>query len=198
LKTINCPVSNVSSFKLPDPAGRAGGACTSALLNILYHDKSASSEELSYKEILLKMRELLSSRNFTQIPQLSSSRKLDVDTKFDITPNNFNGTKRAVMVGINYVGQDGELSGCHNDVLNMKEYLMDVHGFEEDNIMILMDDGVHANPTKSNMMYAYQKIVRDSQPGDVVFLHYSGEMELAFFVNACFVDVFIISHLSLF
>ena len=26
-------VSNVSSFQLPDPKGRAGGACTSALLN---------------------------------------------------------------------------------------------------------------------------------------------------------------------
>jgi hypothetical protein len=25
------------------------------------------------------------------------------------------------MVGINYVGQNGELSGCHNDVLNMKK-----------------------------------------------------------------------------
>ena len=28
----------------------------------------------------------------------------------------YQGTKRAVMIGINYVGQDGELSGCHNDV----------------------------------------------------------------------------------
>ena len=32
----------------------------------------------------------------------------------------------------------GELSGCWNDVLNMKKYIMDVHGFEEDNIVILM------------------------------------------------------------
>ena len=31
-------VSNVSEFSLPDPAGRAGGACTSTLLNILYKD----------------------------------------------------------------------------------------------------------------------------------------------------------------
>jgi hypothetical protein len=27
-------VSNVASFQLPDPAGRAGGALTSALLNV--------------------------------------------------------------------------------------------------------------------------------------------------------------------
>ena len=53
-----------------------------------------------------------------------------------------------VLVGINYVGDSpGELSGCWNDVLNMKKYIMDVHGFEEDNIVVLMDDGNHTEPT---------------------------------------------------
>eukprot|EP00970_Alexandrium_tamarense_P012330 scaffold2857_cov275-Alexandrium_tamarense.AAC.3 len=32
-------VSNVSSFQLPDPAGRAGGALTSTLLKVLYADE---------------------------------------------------------------------------------------------------------------------------------------------------------------
>lgn len=167
-------VSNVASFQLPDPAGRAGGACTSTLLNILYADKRRPVDDMSFKDVLLKMRGILDDKGFTQIPQLSSSRLLDVDTKFDITPDGFSGTKRAVMIGINYVGQNGELAGCHNDVLNMKEYLMDVHEFEEENMTILMDDGVHNDPTRNNIMYAYQKIVRDSQPGDVVYLHYSG------------------------
>ncbi len=166
-------VSNVGSFQLPDPAGRAGGACTSTLLNVLYKDKVRPADK-SFKDVLLEMREILDSKGFTQIPQLSSSRNLDVETKFDITPDGFHGTKRAVMIGINYVGQQGELAGCHNDVLNMKEYLMDAHEFEEENMTILMDDGVHPDPTRDNIMYAYRKIVAESQAGDVVYLHYSG------------------------
>ena len=120
------------------------------------------------------MRTILSTKNFTQIPQLSSSRELDVDTKFDITPNDFQGVKRAVLIGINYVGQQGELAGCHKDVLKMKDYLMDVHGFEESNMTVLLDDGVHSDPTKDNILDAYRNIVKDSQPGDCVYCHYSG------------------------
>ena len=73
---------------------------------------------------------------------------IDVSHKFDLVPDTATGTKRAVMIGINYVGDSpGELSGCWNDVLNMKKYIMDVHGFEEDNIVVLMDDGNHTEPT---------------------------------------------------
>ena len=50
-------VSSVADFELPDPAGRAGGACTSTLLNVLYKDHADSSEDLE-------------ARNFTQIPQV--------------------------------------------------------------------------------------------------------------------------------
>jgi hypothetical protein len=121
------------------------------------------------------MREMLDSGGYSQIPQLSSSRELDVDTKFDLTPEgDFNGTKRAVLIGINYVGQSGELAGCHNDVLNIKEYLIDVHGFEEENMTILLDDGVHNDPTYDNIMSAYRQLVSDSEEGDVCYTHYSG------------------------
>lgn len=68
----------------------------------------------------------------------------------------------------------GELRGCHNDVFNMKEYIQDVHGFEDENITILMDDGNHTMPTRENILAAYSKLVEESQPGDAVFCHYSG------------------------
>jgi len=74
---------------------------------------------MSFKDVLMKVRTVLERKGYEQIPQLSSSRPLDLDTKFDMTPEGFNGKKHAVLVGINYVGQSGELSGCHNDVLNM-------------------------------------------------------------------------------
>ena len=119
-KQTSADVSNVGAFKLPDPAGRAGGACTSTLLNILYKDEQVPEDDLSFTEVLTKMRESLKKGGFTQIPQLTSANAIDVNTDFDLVPKTATGTKRAVMIGINYVGHDpGELRGCHNDVLNM-------------------------------------------------------------------------------
>lgn len=174
-KQTSADVSNVSSFQLPDPAGRAGGACTSTLLKILYADEHVPEEDLSFTEVLEQMREHLEEKGYSQVPMLSSMNPIDVDHKFDLVPDTATGTRRAVMIGINYVGDDpGELSGCWNDVLNMKKYIMDVHGFEEENIVILMDDGENIEPNAENIINAYKQVVSESEDGDAVFLHYSG------------------------
>lgn len=167
-------VSNVASFQLPDPAGRAGGALTSSLLSVLYADHKAPDDDLSFQDVLLKVREILAAKNFEQIPQLSASRPVDIHMPFEIVPSDFTGERRALMIGINYVGQQGELSGCQNDVLNMKEYIMDMHGFKEENITVLLDDGSHTSPTHQNILDAYQTLVEQSQPGDCCYCHYAG------------------------
>jgi len=168
-------VSNVATFQLPDPAGRAGGACTAAMLKTLYHDEDNPAMDLSFQDTLLQMRDVLSEGKYTQIPQLSSSRPLDIHTKFDLVPDSgFSGTKRSVLIGINYVGQDGELAGCHNDVGNMTRYIQKVHGFTETHMTVLMDDGSHQAPTYDNIMSAFRQLVSDTQEGDAVFVHYSG------------------------
>jgi len=171
-RQTSADVSNVESFQLPDPAGRAGGACTSALLRVLYADQRAPEKDLSFQEVLLSMRAKLREDDFEQVPQLSSSRMLDIQNEpFSLAPA---GTKRAVLIGINYVGQNGELSGCHNDVWNMKNYIMDVHGVQEENITILLDDGNNIEPNRENIMGAYRRLVNDSESGDSAFCHYSG------------------------
>ena len=53
-------------------------------------------------------------------------------------------------------------------------YIKAVHGFRDENITILMDDGEHTPPTGENMIAAYRKIVGESEAGDAIFLHYSG------------------------
>jgi len=167
-------VSNVNSFKLPDPAGRAGGACTSTLLQVLYKDNETPADEYSFIEVLDKMRQILDDESYTQKPQLTSSHPIDITHKFDLVPPSATGTRRALLVGINYVGQEGQLSGCHNDVGNMVNYIKNVHEFEDDNITVLLDDDEHEAPTKENMLAAYKKIVQESSKGDAIFLHYSG------------------------
>ena len=167
-------VSNVESFQLPDPAGLAGGACTSTLLKVLYDDHKTPEDTLSFVQVLKAMRVVLGDVGFDQIPQLTASKPIDVNADFALAQEGSDGTKRAVLIGINYVGQQGELSGCHNDVLNIKEYIMDVHGYEEENITVLMDDGEHETPTRENILAAFQKIAEDSEDGDAAFCHYSG------------------------
>eukprot|EP00542_Grammatophora_oceanica_P019860 CAMPEP_0194047474 /NCGR_PEP_ID=MMETSP0009_2-20130614/24936_1 /TAXON_ID=210454 /ORGANISM="Grammatophora oceanica, Strain CCMP 410" /LENGTH=315 /DNA_ID=CAMNT_0038693117 /DNA_START=96 /DNA_END=1043 /DNA_ORIENTATION=- len=169
-------VSNVATFQLPDPAGQAGGACTSAMLKVLYADHKDTGTDLSFQEVISEMRTILSQGKYTQIPQLSSSRPLNVgEQKFSLLPDDFSGRKLAVMIGINYVGHtQGQLSGCHNDVGNMKEYIKDVWGFDESNITELMDDGAHTSPTRNNILSAYKTLVSSARAGDAVFCHYSG------------------------
>lgn len=159
--------------------GRKGGVCTAALLGALTQaHQEGRIQSMSWISLLKHMRENMLKAGFDQIPQVSCTRMVDVHHPFKIVNDNEfskNGTKRAVMIGINYVGQEeGELSGCHNDVRNMIAYLKTYHGFEDKNMEILMDDGQHTKPTYRNIMCAYRKIVKKSRAGDSVFLHYSG------------------------
>jgi metacaspase-1 len=95
-------VSNVGKFQLPNPAGRAGGACTSALLQVLYRDGHATATNLSWVELLRQMRSELLKMGFDQVPQLTSSRLIDVNKTMYIVPPGSHGRRRAVLIGINY------------------------------------------------------------------------------------------------
>lgn len=83
---------------MPDPAGRAGGALTSALLKITYDDHQNTGKDLSFQETLLQVRGVLKEKGFEQIPQMSSSRPMDISKNFDLVPDNMTGNRRAVMM----------------------------------------------------------------------------------------------------
>jgi metacaspase-1 len=72
-------VHDVASFGLPNSDG-AGGACTNALL------KSVDSPDnhCTWISLLQSMQHILQGKKFTQVPQLSTSRKLDLNVPFDI------------------------------------------------------------------------------------------------------------------
>ncbi len=85
-------------------------------------------------------------------------------------------TNKALLIGINYIGTDAQLSGCINDVTNMKSVLMNQYKVPESNIRLLSDDqAVPTNvPTKKNIIDGMKWLIQDAQPGDTLFLHYSG------------------------
>jgi len=125
------------------------------------------------------MQAVLKQRRYTQIPQLSSSRQVKLtDEKFSVFHPQATGRTKALLIGINYTGhQQGELSGCVNDVRMMKRFIEE-QGFrnDKDSMKILTDDPhfSDAAPTGQNIIAAMRWLVMDAQPGDSLFFHYSG------------------------
>eukprot|EP00854_Cymbomonas_tetramitiformis_P019007 gene19007-22724_t len=163
-------VFNVSSFDMPSDAGPggAGGACTNALLSSAY-----ANSDISLVDLLKSMRDILGEKKYSQVPQLSSSRKLDLTSTWTPLLKDGSGVNRALLIGINYVGSNAELKGCHNDVVAMKTYLIS-QGFREEDMKIYMDDGIHENPTYDNIVAAFEWLVETFRAGDNLFFHYSG------------------------
>jgi metacaspase-1 len=86
------------------------------------------------------------------------------------------GRRKALLIGINYFGQRGQLRGCINDVKNMSNYLNEHFGYKREDMVILTDDQQNpmSQPTKANIYRAMHWLVNDAQPNDSLFFHYSG------------------------
>ncbi|KFY95423.1 hypothetical protein V500_02781 [Pseudogymnoascus sp. VKM F-4518 (FW-2643)] len=90
--------------------------------------------------------------------------------------SNCTGRRKALLIGINYFGQRGQLRGCINDVKNMSSYLFENFGYKRENMVILTDDlqNPMSQPTKLNILRAMHWLVKDARPNDSLFFHYSG------------------------
>ncbi|KAI7897421.1 caspase domain-containing protein [Mucor mucedo] len=90
--------------------------------------------------------------------------------------SNCQGRKRALLIGINYFGTSAELKGCINDVENIKQFLVTLYNFNEQDMVILTDNQTNPQniPTKQNIIRAMQWLVHDSRPNDSFFFHFSG------------------------
>jgi Caspase domain len=177
-------------FNLPNPKGQAGSVATSALLQYLYkHDTSVVADNggmpLTCLQVLQEtyasMRK--EAAKFDLKPQISFSRPLGPPrlgkkyTPFYIVPPGYTGKRRALLIGICFVDDipSKVLKSPHNDVHNVKQYLIHKCGFAEEDMMILTDgEGATAAPTKQSIWECLQQLIRESKPGDVNFIQYSG------------------------
>lgn len=80
--------------------------------------------------------------------------------------------KKALLVGINYIGTENELHGCINDVNNMNNFLLSI-GYAQENIKKITDNTV-TKPTKQNIIDNLVKLVNDAVAGDELWFLYSG------------------------
>ena len=159
---------------LPNPLQKTGGSCTSAFLLAAY---STNNSYPSWLSMLDSMNQVLEGRGLDQNAQLQSSRHLDMSTPMTIVPPDMTGKKRALLIGINYSGQEGQLPSCHDDVFRMQEFIMQREDFDESNITILMDRKGHPYyPTRKNILTCFRRLVTQSKAGDVAFVHFVGTL----------------------
>lgn len=86
------------------------------------------------------------------------------------------GNRKALLIGINYIGTRNQLRGCINDAHNMFNFLTSRYGYNSDDIVLLTDDqqDMVRVPTRANIIRAMQWLVKDARPNDSLFFHYSG------------------------
>lgn len=82
------------------------------------------------------------------------------------------GLKRALFVGINYVGTQYALAGCINDATDMQAQVRTFFPACKDTRLIT--DTTDTKPTRSNILAALDWLVSGLAPGEHVLFHFSG------------------------
>lgn len=80
--------------------------------------------------------------------------------------------KKALLIGINYVGTSSQLAGCISDVYNVRDFLVHYCGYSVESIKILSDSDTA--PTKANIIDGINWLISNVLPGDCLYFHYSG------------------------
>jgi hypothetical protein len=181
-------ISHVDDYELPDHFVRedkaAGGVCTYALLKALEsmnpQDGSSRKKKLTWAEALEFMHaEIEEEGGRGSLPTLSTSRPINVrEERLRLVSATKNGVKRALLVGSHYQDEEDEnvwLESCHTDVRRIRHHLIHEEGFEKENILVMMDDDRHHEPTKNFILDALERMCQISEVGDSIFFHFSGE-----------------------
>mmetsp|Transcript_94718 Transcript_94718/g.173573 ORF Transcript_94718/g.173573 Transcript_94718/m.173573 type:complete len:724 (+) Transcript_94718:44-2215(+) len=159
----------------------AAGAMTTSLKVAIEKDMS-----ISCCQLIMEMRLFLKANNFKQLPQLMSEQFLNLTDCFvpEAEPEEESPppalrppSHRAVTIGINYLTLPkgrGQSSGCINDSDTIVGLLKETFGYQDSQIRKLRDDCSDAMPTRANMLEAFRWLTEGAQPGDHMFLHFSG------------------------
>jgi hypothetical protein len=78
--------------------------------------------------------------------------------------------KRALLIGIGKYEVLPRLPGSKNDIELVRQVLFSRYGFSDDNMQVVRDEAA----TRVGVLSALNKIVKESGPNDVVYIHYSG------------------------
>ena len=81
--------------------------------------------------------------------------------------------KKALLIGINYIGTTSQLNGCLNDINSIQNVLTANYAFKPELIKI-MTDATPQKPTRDNILSAFKDFLQSGAEGDLLFFAYSG------------------------
>ena len=83
--------------------------------------------------------------------------------------------KFALLIGCNYINTPKvRLNGCINDIINIKNMLIDAYDYTTSNIIMLRDDKPNLLPTHNNIINNLTKVINESANYQEIWIHYSG------------------------
>lgn len=159
------------------------GVSQSESVGSLAFDNLLVGSALTWGDLMRRMKDEMEDQGYQQTPTLCTSRRFELNEPVGLVSPDFDPSRNrkfSVLIGCNYKGTEGPLQKSHEDICSIKDYITNVHGFPEDeeSMIVLLDDQHHKarkmNPTKNNILQAFQKIAQKSQPGDAVFVQFSG------------------------
>jgi hypothetical protein len=118
-------------------------------------------------------------KNFSQInrfkinkltTQLNISIQKIMNFIPEFTGNETYTNKRALLIGINYIGTQYQLNGCIRDAYNMKDKLTS-YGFTDFTILSEQDQII---PTRTNILTSIENFIKNSSSNDLLFFYFSG------------------------
>ncbi|XP_022744394.1 metacaspase-1-like [Durio zibethinus] len=109
-------------------------------------------------------------------PAASRSSSTNYSTLCALDNSGVSAKKRAVLCGVSYKKWKYKLKGTINDVLNMKDLLIQKYEFREENILVLTEKQSDARliPTKANIENCLNWLVKGCRSGDSLVFFYSG------------------------
>ena len=92
--------------------------------------------------------------------------------------------KKALLIGINYLNTEYELSGCISDIEQMKIFLET----KEFNNFDMITDLTDIKPTRIIILNKIKNFISDAIDGDLLFIHFSGHGSYTYDLNKDEID----------
>lgn len=146
--------------------------------NLSNNIRSINSSRNSNK---LRIIQLLINNYNNNVRNLRNKLNIDIQNMNFFTgnfPTKFKN-KKALLIGINYLGTPYELSGCISDIERMKIFLQ-TKGFNQ---FEMMTDLTDIKPTRANLFNRIINFINNSTDGDLLFIHFSGHGSYTYDMN---------------
>lgn len=130
---------------------------------------------------IIKNQKIITLRNTYNysVAKLTSDYKINKNKILSLTQ--IPSTKKALLIGINYIGTPYQLYGCINDTNNIKNLLQQKFLFNNFNVLT---EQTNKKPTKINIVDSLTNLLVNSNKGDSLFFLYSGHGTCTIDLNA--------------